>query len=143
MRKILPFLILFSFFWLASAFCSETKVCVKDACVQAEIADTLTQRDEGLMYRTELAEGRGMLFIFEIEDIYSFWMKNMQIPLDMIWINGDNVIVDIKAKVPPCTDACDSLTPANKAKYVLEVSSGFCERHSIVIGDRVDLGQAQ
>ena len=141
MRKILFFLFLFIFTCFISVSCADTKVCIKGTCVEAEIADTPQTREQGLMFRKELVDNQGMLFIFEVEDIYSFWMKNMQIPLDIIWINGDNIIVDIKAKVPPCTDICDSLTPANKAKYVLEVSSGFCERHSINIGDRVDLGQ--
>ena len=71
-------------------------------CFQVELARTESERDQGLMYRKELDKNKGMLFIFDKEGIYPFWMKNTLIPLDMIWIDSNNKIVFIAQNVQPC-----------------------------------------
>lgn len=114
------------------------KVCFEKACVQAEVADTESKRQLGLMFREGLPEKQGMLFVFEREDKHSFWMKNMRLSLDIIWINKDKRIVDISLNVPPCKDSCKGFIPKEKAKYVLEVSAGFTEKNRVKIGDGVD-----
>ncbi|HAH19405.1 MAG: hypothetical protein A2Y00_09785 [Omnitrophica WOR_2 bacterium GWF2_43_52] len=114
-----------------------TRVCLNDVCVEAEIADIDALRQRGLMYREGLPESKGMLFVFEKEARYSFWMKNMRFPLDIIWIDKDKRIVDIKTDVPTCNQTCESLTPGDKALYVLEVNAGFAKKNEIKIGDRV------
>ena len=114
------------------------EVCLKDTCVQAEIADSESKRRLGLMFRKSLPENQGMLFSFDRENNYSFWMKNMQFPLDIIYISKDKRIVDIKIDVSPCKDdSCESLVPLAKSKYVLEVNSGFSQKNKIAIGDKV------
>lgn len=132
-------------FILSLIFCSlcypqqmMEKVCFQDTCVQVEIADTVSKRTQGLMFRKNLPDNQGMLFIFEREDSYSFWMKNMQIPLDIIWIGKDKRIVAIKTNVPPCKDSCSGIMPQEKAQYVLEVSAGFVEKNKVRVGDKVD-----
>lgn len=114
------------------------KVCFEKVCVYAEVADTESKRQLGLMFREGLPEKQGMLFVFEREDKYSFWMKNMRLSLDIIWINKDKRIVDISLNVPPCKDSCKGFIPKEKAKYVLEVSAGFTEKNRVKIGDGVD-----
>ena len=114
-------------------------VCFSTACISAEIADTPEERDRGLMFRTELAEDRGMLFIFETEGLYSFWMKNTLIPLDMIWIGQNFSIVHIEHAVPCTTEPCEFYTPNTPAKYVVEVVSGFVDAHNVKVGDSVAL----
>lgn len=136
--KLLIFILLLIFSPLCYAQQLTKKVCLQNICVSAEIADTVSKRTQGLMFRKSLPDNQGMLFVFEREDLYSFWMKNMQIPLDIIWIDKDKRIVDIKTNVPPCKDSCRGLTPRENAQYVLEVSAGFVERNKIRIGDRVD-----
>ena len=89
------------------------------------------------MFRGGLADNRGMLFLFPQENFYPFWMKNMRFPLDIIWIDKDKRIVDIKTDVPTCNQTCESLTPGDKALYVLEVNAGFAKKNEIKIGDRV------
>ena len=125
------------------------KVCLKDVCVQAEIAGTDAQRQKGLMFREGLPENEGMLFVFEKEARYSFWMKNMRFPLDIIWIDKDKRIADIKTNVPACKEiyesfaggnrekSCESFTPYGNALYVLEVNAGFTQKHGIKIGEKV------
>jgi uncharacterized membrane protein (UPF0127 family) len=108
------------------------------ACVSVEIADTDVLRMQGLMFRENLAWNRGMLFVFENEDPYSFWMKNTRIPLDIIWIGADKRVVYIKEQALPCVaQSCETYSPAAKAKYVLEVNSGWVARNGIRVGDVV------
>jgi uncharacterized protein len=116
------------------------RVCVKDACVAAEIADSDAARMKGLMFRESLADTEGMLFVFPSPARYSFWMMNMRIPLDIIWIDASRRIVDIKAGAPPCTaNSCESMMPRSDALYVLEVPEGFARRHQADIGDTVTI----
>ena len=116
------------------------KLCFKNACVELEIADTGQGRARGLMFRKELPEDQGMLFIFPEEGVYSFWMKNTLIPLDIIWLDKDLRVVYIKSFVPPCKNYdCPGYNPQIKAKYVLEVNAGFSGIYHIKIGEKAYL----
>ena len=93
------------------------------------------------MYRQTLAEDKGMLFVYNNEDFYSFWMKKTQIPLDMIWIGQDNQVVFIKENAQPCPQQgdCPLINPDNAAKYVLEINAGLVEKFGIKTGDSVQI----
>lgn len=106
--------------------------------VKVEIAKTEEERALGLMFRHSLPEGRGMLFIFEKEDFQSFWMKNCFFPLDLIFIDKNNKIVDIKENFEPCKeDPCPTYKSKEKAIYVLEVQGGFVKNNNIRTGIEV------
>jgi len=107
--------------------------------IKVEIADTQEKRALGLMYRTELAENKGMLFIFDKEDKHSFWMKNTYIPLDMIWINQNLEIVHIENASPCKTKVCPNYQPQKNALYVIEVNSDYTKKHDIKIGDKIEI----
>jgi len=114
-----------------------TEVCIKDSCFQVELAETLEERQQGLMYRTELQESGGMLFIFPEEGEYGFWMKNTLIPLELIYMNESFGVVEI-AQLQPCkNDPCNSYLPVQAATYVLEVNEGFAGRHNISVGSKL------
>ncbi|MDP2909631.1 MAG: DUF192 domain-containing protein, partial [bacterium] len=86
-----------------------------------------------------LEEDAGMLFVFDKEDFYSFWMKNTLMPLDMIWINENNKIVYIQKNARPCeTEKCQNYATPEKAKYVLEINAGLADKYGIKIGDIVN-----
>ncbi len=110
----------------------------KNLSIQVELADTPQKHALGLMFRKELLGNSGMLFLFKEEGKYSFWMKNMNFPLDIIWIDKDKKIVDIRKNVPVCRDSCESLIPLVKARYVLEVNAGFVDKYQIKLGDEVN-----
>ncbi len=116
-----------------------TDVCFPEACVNVELADSSEKRSMGLMFRENLGENEGMLFIFENEGTHSFWMKNTLIPLDIIWVNGNMEIVHIEYAVPCITQSCPSYRPAKSAKYVVEVNAGFTNEKGIEIGDIVSI----
>lgn len=93
-------------------------------------------RAQGLMFRDHLDPGTGMLFFFPEDGVYSFWMKNTRIPLDMIWIDAAKKIVHMKNDVPPCRiDNCPSYDPGVPARYVLEVAGGEAARNGFRVGD--------
>ena len=138
--KLASAIILWPFLISASAAENPKKICFKNTCVSIEVADTEASRALGLMFRDHLARDRGMLFIFPSEDIYSFWMKNTLIDLDMIWLDRDLRVVYIKSFVPACvTEDCPSYDPGVKARYVLEVTAGFTGLHQIKINDKAYL----
>jgi uncharacterized protein len=114
------------------------KVCIRGACITAEVAATDTKRQKGLMFRRGLAADKGMLFIFEKEGKYSFWMKNVRFSLDIIWVSADKKIVDIHENVSPCKEVCANLTPRGPARFVLEVKAGFAKAKGLEIGDSVE-----
>ena len=104
--------------------------------VNIEIADDEELRAQGLMYRDHLAPGAGMLFFFDEEDEYPFWMKNTRIPLDIIWIDANRRIAHVKHEVPPChVPDCPSYPPNAKARYVLEIAGGEAVKHGLKEGD--------
>ncbi|OGC68974.1 hypothetical protein A2415_04210 [candidate division WWE3 bacterium RIFOXYC1_FULL_39_7] len=107
--------------------------------VTAEIADSPSEKMQGLMFRKTLGENEGMFFIYENEDYYSYWMKNTFIPLDLIWLDSDYTVVDIKTNAPPCLEeTCPSYKPATPARYVLELNAGWSEKNSLKIGDKIE-----
>lgn len=112
-------------------------VRINGAEVMADIADDSAEREKGLSGRKYLAEGEGMLFVFPFERQYSFWMKDMLIPIDIIWISADGKVVSIKKNLSPDTFP-EAYTSQSGAKYVLEVSSGWADRHGVKVGDAVN-----
>lgn len=98
------------------------------------IADTPTKRSQGLSGITTLADDQGMLFVFSEASNYPFWMKDMLIPLDIIWLNEEKEVVFIKQDAVP-EDYPSSYIPNTNALYVIEVQAGTTARLGIDIGD--------
>ncbi|MEW5907798.1 MAG: DUF192 domain-containing protein [Patescibacteria group bacterium] len=133
------FLFLF-FFWLKDGNISPKYAFVcfnNNICVKSEIAETAMDQARGLMFRKELKENYGMLFTFDKEDYYPFWMKNTFLPLDIIWINNNFKIVDIQKALPCKEQSCATYHPVGPARYVLETNSGFAQKNNIKIEDIV------
>ena len=114
-------------------------ICFSSTCIKAEIADSPKERAQGLMYRYSLPENEGMLFIFETEEKHIFWMKNTFIPIDMIWIDKNKKIVDVKTAQPCKINNCETFTPSGRAIYVFEANAGFAEKNNIKIGGEVKI----
>jgi uncharacterized protein len=81
-----------------------------------------------------------MLFIFEEEGLYSFWMKNMTMPIDMVFISGNGSVVYVKHSAQPCTaDPCEIISPQQKFMYVLEIRSGAASLLGIKENDHAEI----
>ena len=115
--------------------------------IRADVADTEDARARGLMHPPSpsaparlavLAEDAGMLFVFDRPGRYAFWMKNVPMPLDIIWLDAERRIVWIAENAPPCAaEPCPMYAPGREASFVVEVAGGFVSRHRIAIGDIV------
>jgi len=124
-----------------------TKACISNNCFDTEIAENNFQREKGLMFRENLDQDKAMLFVFEKEANYPFWMKNTKINLDIIWIGQDKKIKYISQFTQPCLPAgrlvqlffCPQINPQTNAKYVLEINGGLCQKFDIKVGDSVDI----
>ncbi len=104
--------------------------------INIEIADTEYDRELGLMFRKEMTDNQGMLFIFPIEEYQSFWMRNTYLPLDMIFINSQKKIITIHKNTNPLSD--ESYRSSSSAQYVVEVNAGFTDKYDINEGDFVN-----
>ncbi|MCW5520977.1 DUF192 domain-containing protein [Aureitalea sp. L0-47] len=106
------------------------------ATIDIEIAEGEYETQTGLMYRKSMQDNRGMLFIFENETPRSFYMKNTEFSIDIIFINADNEVVSIQKNAKPLDQT--SLPSEAPAKYVLEVNAGLSDKWTLAAGDRVD-----
>lgn len=113
---------------------SKPRVCFGERCVLVEVARTPEERSRGLMYRESLPPTSGMLFVFEEENVYGFWMKNTRIPLDAIWLDGNGSVVDVITMYPCQKDPCKVYTPSGSALMVLEINAGLAKQWNIVRG---------
>jgi len=105
--------------------------------LRVEIADTQEERVLGLSLRKYLGDYEGMYFVFEQNTNISFWMKDMLIPLDLIFIDEEGFVVDIKEGQQPCVSSCPPIFSNSTYRYVLEVNSGFCSVNGVKIGNGV------
>ena len=108
--------------------------------VAVDVADSDASRTRGLMFRPTLSDREGMLFVFARPDRYAFWMKNVRMPLDIIWLDESHRVVWIVHEAPPCGgEACVVYQPPRNATFVIEVTGGFARLEGIRIGERVTI----
>jgi uncharacterized protein len=102
--------------------------------IQVEIANTDEARARGLMFRKDLPQDHGMIFVFPSSEEHSFWMHNTLIGLDLIYLGEDRSVVGV-ITAPPLTDTPRSVH--QPSRYVLEVSAGEAAAHAVGPGTRV------
>ncbi len=110
----------------------------KSVKVNVEIAKTDIERRNGLSNRQYLGDYDGMWFVFDEDTKNSFWMKDMLIPLDIIFVDSSGFIVDIKENNAPCTDSyCPSIHSSSSYRYVLEVNANFSAENRVEVGHSI------
>ncbi len=107
--------------------------------VAVEIADEDQERVRGLMFRSSLPEGYGMLFVVPREQVLSFWMKDTAMPLDVLFFRVDGMFIGSRSMEPCAADPCPSYVSQQPAQYALEVPGGFALREGIGQGWRIEL----
>lgn len=128
-----------------STFGDSPVVIVGGVSFTVELAETSQQKSQGLSDRESLAEGAGMIFLYDDDERYTFWMNKMHFPLDMVWIASNCTVADISAQVPPPdpTEANPELplySPNIPVRHVLEINGGAAAGAGISIGDAVSFG---
>ena len=107
--------------------------------IQLEVAQTPQQQAMGLMHRPALPDNRGMLFDFVLPQSVSFWMKNVPVPLDMVFLRK-GVVQYIASSVPPCTkEPCPTYGPKTPIDQVIELRSGRAAELELKKGDKVTI----
>ena len=113
-------------------------VTIAGAKLDVKVADTSETQTRGLSGRDFLADNEGMLFIFPESSYRQFWMKDMLIPIDIIWLDQNYRVIDILPSVSPETYP-QTFAPPLPAKYVLETAGGWGQKHKIKAGDTADI----
>ncbi|MBU4216818.1 DUF192 domain-containing protein [Candidatus Parcubacteria bacterium] len=112
-------------------------VKINETIIKVLVADDMQEQTQGLSDRPKLEKSEGMLFVFDTKQERSFWMKQMNFPLDIIWIEDDK-IVNIHKNLPPEGDNPENHYASQfRINYVLEVNAGFVDEQKIKIGDTV------
>lgn len=106
------------------------------AKVTVELASKPEQRQQGLMFRQQMDDDRGMLFIFPGDSSVGFWMKNTYIPLDIAYLSAEGRVQEIRAARP--LDETN-LTPGAPYRYTLEVNAGWFARNGLGVGATVTI----
>lgn len=106
--------------------------------IHVEVADTQKKRNHGLSFRKELSPRKGMLFVFEKREKHAFWMKDMFIPLDIIWLDNHRIVHMEQAVQPPkAHQKPRTLTPDKKANFVLEIPAGQVKALQLKVGQKL------
>lgn len=120
----------------ASNVLATKKLTTRNTTIEVEVADTLISRKHGLSGKNGLSDNQGMLFVYDMPGFYSFWMKDMNFPIDIIWIDETKTIIGVNKNVSPDTFP-ETFQPPSLAKYILEVNAGWPDKNLIQIGDLV------
>jgi len=110
---------------------------ISEAIIKVEIADTSEKHYLGLSKRLELCPDCGMIFVFKNNISRQFVMRNMEFPLDIIWIDDNEIIGIEKNLVPEGVKPKNIYNSKQEVNYVLEVNGGFCENNNIKVGDKI------
>lgn len=111
-----------------------TTVDIGKGTFRAEVADMDETRARGLGGRQELGKSEGMLFVAEKDGDIPMWMKNMRIPIDIIWLDANKKVVHVKRDVWPDNEPHEVYHTPVPARYVLELPAGSAKEHSIKPG---------
>jgi uncharacterized membrane protein (UPF0127 family) len=114
-----------------------SKVVLGEKTLNLEIVSSSSDRSRGLSERKLLPEDKAMLFVFPKEDFHGIWMKEMNFPIDILWLDEKFEIVDIKKDARP-ESFPEVFKPKTKSLYVLEINAGFSEKEEIGVGQSLE-----
>jgi hypothetical protein len=120
---------------------SDMTILMPKGAITAELANTKASRELGLSGRHTMNDDEGMLFAFDVPGRYGFWMKDMDFPLDIIWINENGIVVSVERNLTPETYTSSKQIFMNQAdaSYVLEINAGLAERFGLYLGSKVKM----
>ena len=110
-------------------------VHIGDGVFATRVVRTPAEREKGLSDTLNLRSDQAMLFVYDSDDKWSIWMKDMKYPIDIVWLDKDKKVVYIVKNAPPESYPYESFTPKEKARYVLELPAGTVSQKKIVIGE--------
>lgn len=139
---LIIWLFLFSRVYFSYSEYKKEKVLIKSSLLVGYLADTPEKRVQGLSGKAFLPSNTAMLFKFDTPDTYGIWMKDMRFPIDVIWLDKNKTVVNLKRSVDPSTYPL-VFYPPKESLYVIEVRSGFIDDKSLKLGDEILFGETQ
>lgn len=141
--KSLVATLMFSLMLSACADGASPWVELKGQRYDVEVAMDDDSRVRGLMFRDQMADSHGMLFVFEQQQPLAFWMRNTRIPLDILYFDESLKLISVAAGVPPCTtQQCPSYPSKGPGRFVLELNAGQAHKLGAQVGDELELAPA-
>lgn len=125
-------------FFLSKPSLETINIDIGNQSFSLEIAKTLAQKSGGLSKRKTLCDTCGMIFVYQKEWIYPFWMKDTLVPLDIIWVNKDYIVVDIIQGKP---NDLKILKPKDISQYIIELNANMAQNLNLKIGDKIKIPQ--
>jgi len=122
------------------SFTKSPTITINGHNLQVTVAASRKEQEVGLSETTSLPQNQGMIFIFEKPDYYAFWMKNMKLPIDIIYIKNDKIVTIHNNAVPPKGEENPIVyTPTEASDKVLEINAGLSEKYGFKKGDTVEI----
>jgi uncharacterized membrane protein (UPF0127 family) len=121
--------------FMANNFQQTNQVKIASGVFNVRLATTNEARQQGLSGVTSLDPNSGLLMVFDSDDFWGIWMKDMKIPLDIVWLNSEKQVVYIVTNASPSLGTSKTFTPSDTARYVLEVPAGTVKNAGIKTGD--------
>jgi uncharacterized membrane protein (UPF0127 family) len=119
------------------------KLRLGDGVFQARVADTQSEREKGLSGTAYLGQDQALLFVYERDDKWSIWMKDMNYAIDIVWLDKDKKVVYIVKNAKPESYPNESFSPNEPARYIVEFAAGTVDKKTINIGDEAAFDEAQ
>ena len=120
------------------AFIGQKNAVIGETAIKIDIADSYDERVKGLSGKSFLPDNTGLFFIFDNPGYHGIWMKDMRIPIDIVWLDDSLQVVHLEQEISPNTYP-EVFKPNKKAIYILEVPSGFIYKNSIKIADQMTI----
>lgn len=106
--------------------------------IDVEVSDTKQKRQRGLSFRRALEPRKGMLFVFDKRERHPFWMKDMLLPLDIIWLDNHRIVhIEHSVQPPAKNQSPPTITPSKKANFVLEIPAGQVKLLKLKVGQKL------
>lgn len=137
---LISLLLTIVFVLLSKKSFGKPQVAINNQTFSVEVAMTREERAKGLSGRKKLEPDQAMLFVFEEYGFHSFWMKDMEIPLDIIFIKDDRIVtIHRNIEKPGKDEPLEYYVPKEAANFVLEISGGLSDKHDFKEGDSVKI----
>ncbi len=126
-----------------SIFSQGPTATIKNQSFKLNYAKSEKEREIGLSQKKSMPENYGMLFTFDKADLYPFWMRDMEFPIDIIYINNNKIVTIYSSAQPPknTTDSLPIYKPDNAANMVLEINAGLSDKYGFQKGDEVKISK--
>lgn len=122
--------------YIVTHYVPRVDVRIATATFKVRLADSEAERKQGLSGVASLLPMDGMLFVFETDETWGIWMKDMKVPIDILWIDKTKRVVHIVTNASPELGTSQTFEPTEPARYVLEIPAGSVKQYNIKVGDR-------